>query len=120
MSDSLDVVEPTEAAYERDPGLAAERTELAWGRSALSLLACGAAVAKGVPRVNGSEGRLWLGIVVLVLGGLVWLSGVPLAAARKRSHGPRMPARMRELAPLAWGTALVGLAGFVVAALFPG
>lgn len=110
---------PGESTYERDKGLAAERTELAWGRSALSLLACGAAVAKGVPNVNGSQGRLWVGVAILVFGGLVWLAGVPLAAARKRLDGPRAPARYRELAPLALGTAFVGMAGLTVAALFP-
>ncbi len=119
MIDAADSTQPTGGAYERDPGLAAERTELAWGRSALSLLACGAAVAKGVPQVHGGQGRTWLGVAMLALGGLVWLSGVPLAAARKRSHGQRTPAQFHELAPLAWGTALVGAAGLVVAALFP-
>lgn len=105
--------------YERDPGLAAERTELAWGRSSLALLACGAAVTKGVPGVTASGGRPWVGVALLMFGGVVWLAGMPLAAARARAHGGRRPARSRELAPLAWGTALVGAAGLFVAALFP-
>ena len=38
------------------PGLAAERTELAWGRNSLALLGCGAAVAKGLDTVTGERG----------------------------------------------------------------
>jgi uncharacterized membrane protein YidH (DUF202 family) len=109
---------PTEAAYERDPGLAAERTELAWGRSAMSLFACGAAVSRGLPGVTGAAGRPWLGLSLLGLGLVVWLAGVPLAAERAREGrtGRRRPARLHELRPLAWGTAVVGSAGFVIAA----
>jgi uncharacterized membrane protein YidH (DUF202 family) len=104
-----------------DTGLAAERTELAWGRSALSLFACGAAVAKGgIPRVSESAARPVVGASLLVLGAVVWLTGLPLARQRSRAASgmldARRPARQRELAPVAVGTAVVGLAALVLAA----
>lgn len=106
--------------YERDPGLAAERTELAWGRSALSLIACGVAIFRGAESVTGFEGEPVVGIVVLVLGVVVWSAGIPLARQRaKASHtGKRRPAQMHELLPLSVGTALVGVAGLVVGILY--
>lgn len=100
-----------------DPGLAAERTALAWGRSTLALLACGAAIARGIPNITG-EGRPAVGVTMLVLGGLVWLCGLPLAR-RREEPGGRRPARAVELAPLAVGTAIVGVAALVIGALFP-
>jgi uncharacterized membrane protein YidH (DUF202 family) len=107
-------------AVDPDDGLAAERTELAWSRSALSLLACGAATAKGIPSVT--DGHPQTGAVLLLLGGLVWLAGVPLARARAAAtqRGARPTARMRDLAPVAVGTVVVGIAAIVIAAFFPG
>ncbi len=104
----------------RDAGLAAERTELAWSRSALSLLACGAAAAKGIPKVT--NGHPVTGVVLLALGGIVWLAGVPLARVRATASavGARPVARWRDLAPVAFGTAVVGVAALVIAAFFPG
>ena len=103
-----------------DDGLAAERTELAWSRSALSLLACGAATAKGIPRIT--DGHPVTGAVLLALGGVVWLAGVPLARRRGAATrmGVRPAARHRDLAPVAYGTVLVGVAALVIAAFFPG
>ena len=108
-------------SYERAPGLAAERTELAWGRSSLALLACGAAVAKGFDRVTGSAGRPAVGAALLALGGLAWLSGVPYARSRARAtrDGQRPRVRKRELGIIAAGTAAVGVAALVIAAFFP-
>ncbi|MEV4808132.1 DUF202 domain-containing protein [Nonomuraea sp. NPDC049421] len=48
----------------RDPGLAPERTHLAWIRTTVSLLALGAAVTKAVPPV---------GLIILLLGVSCWL-----------------------------------------------
>ncbi len=102
-------------------GLAAERTELAWGRSSLALLGCGAAVAKGLDKVTGTTGRPLVGAVLLALGGVAWLSGLPYARVRAQAtrDGRRAPVRKRELAIIAAGTAIVGAAGLVVAAFFP-
>lgn len=113
---------PTDSqAYERDAGLAAERTELAWGRSTLALMACGAAIAKGLPSVTGTAGHPIAGALLLGFGGLVWLAGLPYARARARaSHtGQRHRATAIELAPLAFGTAAVGIAGLAVNAFLP-
>lgn len=109
-------------SWSPDPGLAAERTELAWGRSALSLFACGAAVAKGgVPHLGDGTARPVVGGSLLLLGAIVWLAGLPLARQRARAAagigGARRPARQRELLPVALGTAVVGLAALVIAAV---
>ena len=110
----------SEGVSQRHPGLAAERTELAWGRSTLALFACGAAIAKGLPRVTGSDGRPFAGAAIFVLGAVVWLSGVPYARARNRNeHGHRPPSADRGIATLAFGTAAVGLAAFVMVVFFP-
>ena len=108
---------PPPKRIDRDPGLAAERTDLAWGRSTLSLLACGAAVAKGVPSVTG-DGRPGAGLAMLALGGAVWLAGLPFARLRARNGAQRAVARAGELAPLAFGPAVVGVAAFMIGLLF--
>lgn len=109
--------EPGRLVEDLDEGLAAERTELAWGRSLLSLFACGAAIAKGVPHVDGGQGRPVLGIVVLGIAALVWVSGMPLRQIEHRSHRP-VAARW-PIALVAVGTSAVGIAAILLAVLFP-
>jgi hypothetical protein len=50
------------------------------------------------------------------LGGLVWLTGLPYARARATSGrtGPRHRVTAWQLAPVAFGTALVGVAVLLV------
>jgi len=109
-------------AYEQEPGLAAERTELAWGRSSLALFACGAAVVKGLPKVTGGPEHPAVGVALLALGGLVWLAGLPYGRIQARATrvGTRQPATAAQLAPMAIGAAVVGLAAFFIATFFSG
>lgn len=110
-----------DSSYERDAGLAAERTELAWSRSTLALMACAAAMAKGTPSITGSASHPVAGILILGLGGLIWLLGLPYQRARAiASHtGTRHVATARELAPLAFGTAAVGVAAIIADVFLP-
>jgi inner membrane protein YidH len=102
-----------------DPGLASERTDLAWNRSALALLACGAAVLRGFPPADFSA-RHVVGAVILVLGGFTWAMGAYEARRRSRPGLARTVATRRDLVPVAVGTTGVGVAAFVVAAFYPG
>jgi putative membrane protein len=103
----------------RDPGLAAERTELAWGRSTLALFACGAAIARGLPRV-GAPSRPVLGAVLLGLGLVAWVAGIPYARVRRNdSEDPRPVATPLAMGMLAAGTAIVGVAAFSIALFIP-
>ena len=99
------------------PGLALERTTLAWRRTGLSLIAAGIAITRGIPVVHGVPGRPALGIVVLVLGGVLF--AVSSRAATRRTSGASSTsiARLSDLAPLALGTAVVAVAAFLVVAL---
>ncbi len=103
----------------RDPGLAAERTDLAWNRSGLSLLACGAVVARGITVGEPVAGRAAAGTAILVLGGIVWALGWWQARRRSRQGQARRVASPRDLLPVALGTAAVGFVAFVLGLFFP-
>jgi len=102
-----------------DPGLAAERTDLAWNRSGLSLLACGAAVARGLTIGEPVPARIAAGVTILVLGGLTWALGGWQARRRSGPGVARHVARAVDLLPVAAGTAAVGLAAFFLGLFFP-
>lgn len=102
-----------------DPGLASERTDLAWNRSGLALLGCGAAVAKGMTVGDPLPGRVAVGAVILVLGAVVWALGAWQARRRAAPGLARPVARPRDLWPVAAGTAAVGVAAFVLGLFFP-
>jgi uncharacterized membrane protein YidH (DUF202 family) len=103
----------------RDPGLASERTDLAWNRSGLALLACGAAVVRGFPPA-GLSARHVVGAVILVLGGFTWALGAWQARRRSRPGLARATATRGDVLPVVLGTAGVGAAAFVLGALYPG
>ena len=54
---------PDDDAEDIDPGLARERTELAWHRTAISVAALGAAILKI---------RLAAGVTILIISAVVW------------------------------------------------
>jgi uncharacterized membrane protein YidH (DUF202 family) len=100
----------------RDPGLAAERTDLAWNRSGLSLLACGTAIIRGIGRVRLTANTA-VGVVVLALGAVTWVLGAS-HAWRSRGRGMR-PTTAGDLLPTALGVSAIGIAALVVALLSP-
>ena len=64
---------PAPDLEDRDPGLARERTALAWTRTAISVAALGGAILKTNPPAGG---------LVLAMSPLVWAIGRPLRRER--------------------------------------
>lgn len=94
------------------PGLAGERTRLAWGRSGLSLLACGAVLLGRVAPLTVEGHRPLAGMVAVAMGVAVLAVSV---IYRRRQTGPTTdPATMRLVAyttaSLAAVAIVVGLA----------
>jgi uncharacterized membrane protein YidH (DUF202 family) len=103
---------PLEDMEDIDPGMARERTVLAWSRTGLSFLALGGVLVRVDPLA---------GLTVLALGGVVWLLGYfhhrsMWAAARPA----RWLTRPRTLRLIAVGTASVALVALVIAVLWEG
>ena len=101
----------------RDPGLAAERTDLAWNRSGLSLLACGVVVLRGMARPPLTTGNVAVGATILALGAFTFALG-SWRLHHARARGTRR-ATSAELLPISLGVALVGVAAFAIAAILP-
>jgi uncharacterized membrane protein YidH (DUF202 family) len=98
----------------RDAIAAAERTDLAWHRSGLALLGCGAVILRGIGRPPLSAGNTAVGVYVLLLGAIVAFLGAWFARGVKQRGDRRTT--VADLAPIAIGVACVGVAAFVVAA----
>jgi uncharacterized membrane protein YidH (DUF202 family) len=98
----------------RAPGFAAERTDLAWNRSGLSLVAVGAVIMRGIGRPPLPSSNVAIGVYVFVLGACAWFLGA-WHLRRTRRRGTR-PTTLADLAPVAFGVAAIGVAAFVLAA----
>jgi uncharacterized membrane protein YidH (DUF202 family) len=99
-------------------GLAAERTALAWNRSSLALFACGAAVMKGVPRLDEPDGRPVVGSVIVVLAVVASIAASWEERSRRHAvaagHGAIEAPVVRRVA---FANALIGMAAFALAAI---
>jgi len=92
---------------EPDPGLARARTELAWLRTAIAFAAIGGVILKrDVPA----------GLVVLVLGGVVWATG-QLATSRLAGSAAGILTRPRRLLFISLAVAAVAVLALVVSLL---
>ncbi|MEO5841953.1 MAG: DUF202 domain-containing protein [Acidimicrobiales bacterium] len=100
---------------ERDRGLAAERTTLAWRRSGVSLLAVGLAVGRGLGAQSTVDARPAVGIVVSAMGVAAFLISLRQASIRARFTGSDRPtARLVDLAPLTFTTALIAIVSIIL------
>jgi uncharacterized membrane protein YidH (DUF202 family) len=95
---------PAEDIEDTDPGLARDRTELSWTRTAVSFAALGGAILKSHP---------YAGIPILALSALIWKLG-RLASA----PGPG-PGRSRRLLLIAVAVTGVSLAALALTLLTP-
>jgi uncharacterized membrane protein YidH (DUF202 family) len=99
-------------------GLAEERTTLAWSRSSLALLACGAAVLKGVPRRPDPDGRPLVGGIIVALAAVAALVGTWEERARLRSVASGVGAIDRRVVRrVAFANGIIGLAALALATL---
>ncbi len=89
---------PAEDIEDTHPGLARERTELAWTRTAVSFAALGGLIVKGHP---------YAGIPILGFSALIWQLG-RLAGAPGAGHA--RPRRLLLIAAAVTGVSLVALA----------
>jgi uncharacterized membrane protein YidH (DUF202 family) len=103
---------PSEDMEDIDPGLARERTVLAWSRTGLSFLALGGILVRVDPLA---------GLTVLALGGVVWLLGyLHHRSMWTRPGAARWLTRSRALRLIAIGTAFVALVALLLAFLRQG
>lgn len=89
---------PADDIEDTDPGLARERTELAWDRTAISFAALGGAILKSRP---------YAGIPILVLSALIWELG---RLARSRGAGRSRPRHLLLIAMAITGVSIAALA----------
>jgi hypothetical protein len=107
--------EPRRSATAGDPGLAAERTDIAWARSGLAVVVCLAAIMRRVPAMQASH--RWAVFAVLPVGVAI----VAAVTARSQHHAastlPEIDTTALRLRSVAWSIVAVGVLCLVVVAL---
>ncbi len=99
----------------RDPGLARERTALAWNRSGLALLV---AVAIMLRRLWPLEGTTTVVIIIILsAGAILWAVGMLLSRRPRLDVSTNGVATRSHFRILTLGTLVLALAGFLLGLL---
>jgi uncharacterized membrane protein YidH (DUF202 family) len=89
-----------------DRGLAAERTEIAWGRTGLAIAACLAVVLRRVPALSSGELAAVVLATAVAVGALVGVLGVRPGRAHREHPTAVVRERLRRQAIV---TSMVGV-----------
>lgn len=101
-----------------DPGLAAERTTLAWRRSGISVIAVGITVARGIPTVDTVPARPLLGLAIVLLGAVAFAVSHRQSTRRSARVGTERPAaELADLWPVSAATLLAAVGAAIVVLL---
>ncbi len=111
-----DALRPDVVDDEALPGLAGERTDLAWSRSGLAVITCAGAILRRILDSFESVTARFLVFGLLVSGGAAWMAAMGHAriVARTTMEG-RSVANPRVLATTAYGTTALAVAALVLA-----
>jgi uncharacterized membrane protein YidH (DUF202 family) len=112
----VDQVTPDRSAGVRS---ADERTDLAWNRSGLALVACGLVIMRGLTLQDLTRTNVAVGAVILGLGMLSYLVAGWQARRRLARGRAARPATASDLVPVAVSVTAIGIAAFVLGLLFP-
>lgn len=100
-----------------DPGLAGERTELAWNRSGLAVVGVVAILFRRLWPLEGVRTAVALGLAAA--GAVTWLVGMRLSVRSAPRPVPAGSLGERTLRLVTAGTVLLAVAGVVVSVVFP-
>jgi uncharacterized membrane protein YidH (DUF202 family) len=108
-SGAPDEIEALDDIEDRDPGLARERTDLAWTRTAISFVALGAVMLRS---------NALAGVLVIANGVAVW--SLDKLSARRPALNRPWPLRRRVARLVTTATTLNALLAMALAVLAPG
>jgi Domain of unknown function (DUF202) len=114
----LDKADPDYEGGPRDPGLARERTELAWSRSGLSVAVTIAVTLRRLWPLTG--GKAVVALALIAVGAVIWVLGMQLGRRKGLSAeagGAATPLTTYRMVTI--GTLLLAAAAFVVGLILP-
>lgn len=116
----MGTVDGEDTAHEdmdRDPGLARERTELAWSRSGLAVAVTVAVILRRLWPLTGDKAVI--GLVIISIGAILWVAGMQLGRRTRPGMGPESALTTSSCRMMTIGTLVLAGAGFVVGIVLP-
>jgi hypothetical protein len=96
-----------------DPGLAGERTALAWNRSGLAVVVCVAVLLRHVWPLHGTDQKVALGLIAGAV--VVWAVVLAVLTLAARSPAAESPHGVNLFRLMTAGTLLLAFVGFAAA-----
>jgi uncharacterized membrane protein YidH (DUF202 family) len=100
-----------------EPGLANERTVLAWNRSGLAFAVCLAVLVRHLWPLDGADQEWALGLIAGAA--VVWSAALLLLTISRRSRNRYRPQSRAVFTLMTAGTIILAAAGFVLAFVAP-
>jgi uncharacterized membrane protein YidH (DUF202 family) len=100
-----------------EPGLAGERTVLAWNRSGLAVVVCVAVLLRHVWPLRGADQELALGLIAAAV--VVWAIVLAILSLSASRRDPGAPHGANVFGLMTAATLLLALVGFVGAFAAP-